>query len=236
MNFESTHRLLRVTPVVMVLAMGATCALSQPVYRSVDNQGRVTFSDRALSQTSTVWGSPGLAAVETSNATAPVSAAPSAAAASNLPPALQPIVSRYPVSLLTSQDCAGCGHGRSLLTLRGVPFTETVVSTAADMELLQNLTGKLTPPVLTVGSLTVKDFSAAEWHGFLDAAGYPKASILPTSYKNPPPVPWLAPRVARVEVPPAAVPAIRPPPMEPGEPAPRLVPLAPSNSPLGVKF
>jgi hypothetical protein len=37
---------------------------------------------------------------------------------------------------------------------------------------------------LTIGSQQIKGFSDSEWTQFLDAAGYPKTSVLPGNYRN----------------------------------------------------
>ena len=43
-----------------------------------------------------------------------------------------------------------------------------------------------------VGGQKVKGYNDGEWNRYLDAAGYPATSILPSSYKNPAPSPAVA--------------------------------------------
>jgi hypothetical protein len=71
-----------------------------------------------------------------------------------------------------------------LLTSRGVPFNERTVTTAEDAEALQRLAGESSLPFLTIGGQRLKGFSDSEWTQFLDAAGYPKTSALPSGYRN----------------------------------------------------
>jgi hypothetical protein len=45
------------------------------------------------------------------------------------------------------------------------------------------------PALLTVGSQQIKSGSLSDWNSYLDAAGYPKTSALPASYRRPMPTP-----------------------------------------------
>jgi hypothetical protein len=232
---------------MMQLFWAAAPALSQQVYRSVDASGQVTYSDtlpngalkvKRLGESDT-RAQPSLPSLPSGESSPPGAQTPRAASAAAtevaLPAALQLVASRYPVVLTTGKNCANCAQGRALLLARGVPFSETVLATADDLELLQNLTGKIALPMLSIGSLNVKSYSPSDWIAFLDAAGYPKTSVLPPNYRNPPPINWQAPRTARTE-PATPEPARSAAPAEPAEPAPRLVPLPPSDNPLGLKF
>ena len=148
---------------------------AQQVYRIVGSDGKVTFSDQPPPAAST----------------AKVSAAKGnpagGAAAAGLPFELKQVASKYPVTLYSGDNCAPCGAGRSLLTSRGIPFTERTVTTAEDAQALQRLSGDTSLPFMTIGSQQIKGFSDAEWTQFLDAAAYPKSSVLPTSYRAPAP-------------------------------------------------
>ena len=67
--------------------------------------------------------------------------------------------------------------------------------------------------------------SDLEWKQYLDAAGYPKASLLPAGYKNPPATPLVSVQKAvpepKTETKPAApeAPATPPPAFNPANPA-----------------
>ncbi len=160
---------------------------AQTVYRIVGTDGKVSFSDRADSKATNAQTG---ASVTQSNPA--------------LPYDLQQVVGKYPVTLYTSNACSPCNAGRNLLMLRGVPFTERTISTAEDSTALQQLSGNTTLPFATIGRQQLQGFSDTEWIQYLDAAGYPAASKLPTSYRNPPPAPLVAavkvaPKVDKVD-------------------------------------
>jgi glutaredoxin len=153
---------------------------AQTIYRIVGADGKVTFSDK-----------PPASADQGKIAGTGVGAA-GAANAGGLPFELRQVVSKYPVTLYTGQDCAPCGAGRALLAGRGVPFSERTVTTAEDAASLQRLSGETSLPVLTVGGQRLRGFSDLEWTQYLDAAGYPKTSVLPATYRNAAPTPLVA--------------------------------------------
>ena len=193
---------------------------AQQVYRIVGPDGKVTFSDRP----------PPVSASDAKTTEATTSGAGSAVAA-RLPYELRQVALKYPVVLYTAENCAPCTAGRAMLTSRGIPFSEKTVTTAADSEALQRLSGETSLPVLTIGSQQLKGFSDAEWTEFLNAAAYPKSSKLPASYRQPAPVPLVMQTAA-----PAAAPASA----EAGKnvaPATRPVEPVPSRSnPAGIRF
>lgn len=155
-------------------------SLAQQVYRIVGPDGKVTFSDRPPPSTSHAKVSAG---ITVSGGGVP---------ASSLPFALRQIASKYPVTLYTSENCGPCGSARSLLLSRGVPFTEKTVSTAEDVTALQSLSGENSLPFGTIGSQQLKGFSDIEWTQFLNAAGYPEKSVLPSIYRQPAATPLVA--------------------------------------------
>ena len=208
MNFRS--RLLALAALLV-----ATGALAQSVYRHVDANGKVSFSDQPP------------AAV--SSQTAARGGAAPAAVGIGLPYELRQVSQRYPVTLYTSGECGPCEAGRSLLMTRGVPFSERSVKTNADAEALQRLSSQTSLPLLTIGTQQLKGFSDAEWSQYLDAAGYPKSSKLPANYHNAPAQPLVAQQAVAVGQPAeVAKPA-------PAAPAPRTDGPTPGN-PAGIKF
>ena len=196
------------------LAGTAGLAHAQTIYRIVGADGKVTFSDK-----------PPVSVNQGKVAGTGVGAA-GAAASSSLPFELRQVASKYPVTLYTSPDCAPCSAGRSLLISRGVPYSERTVTTNEDAAALQRLTGENSLPVLTIGSQRVRGYSDVEWTSYLDAAGYPKASMMPSGYRNPPAAPLVT--VQRPADPKPEAPVA--PPAEPAAPAP-----GPSN-PAGIAF
>jgi glutaredoxin len=199
----------------LALLMLAGAASAQAVYRNVDKNGKVTFSDQPPA------------------ANAPVAAprgGPSAGGAdAGLPYELRQVAQRYPVTLYTGDECGPCNSGRSLLTTRGVPFEERTVKSNADIDALQRLSNQNSLPLLAIGSQQLKGFSDSEWSQYLDAAGYPKSAQLPAGYRNPPAQPLVALQPAAQPAPAAAAPANSLP-----LPAPSNEP-TPAN-PAGIKF
>ena len=191
-----------------VLAV-ALPAQAQQIYRSVGPDGRVTFSDHP----------PAAGSQPAGTATSGAASGPA------LPFELRQAATRFPVTLYTSSGCAPCGSARTMLSARGIPYSEKMIGSPEDLEALQRLSGETGVPFLTIGSQQLKGFSETEWTQFLNAAGYPKTSQLPPGYRNPPP----APLVAKAD---AAAPTAPPPPPSVTTPAPAV---SPAN-PTGIKF
>jgi len=202
---------------VAVFAIGD--ANAQQIYRIVGPDGRVTFSDQPP--------------LDTSKAATPAKAValPAAVGSGNaaLPFELREAASRFPVTLYSAPSCAPCGAGRAMLFSRGIPFAEKTVTTNEDIEALKRVSaGAATLPLLTIGGQQLRGFSEAEWTQFLDAAGYPKTSLLPPSYSRPAPAPLVVvqDQAAAPRTPEPATASPAPPP-----PAPR-----PGDNPAGIKF
>jgi glutaredoxin len=155
-------------------AMFAGDANAQQVYRSVGPDGRVTYTDKAPVQG------------DAKTKAAPIAALPSAGgtAGTNLPFELRQVANRYPVTLYTGPNCAPCASGRAMLVARGVPFTEKSVTTNEDIDALKRIAGVPSLPFMSIGGQQLKGYSDAEWSQYLDAAGYPKNSILPSGYTH----------------------------------------------------
>ena len=69
-------------------------------------------------------------------------------------------------------------------------FADTSTPEAAAA--LTRLAGEPTVPVLTIGAQQIKGYSDVQWGQYLDAAGYPKQSQLPSNYRRPQPEPLVA--------------------------------------------
>lgn len=116
---------------------------------------------------------------------------------------------------------------------RGVPFTERTVTTSEDAAALQRLSGSTSLPFGSIGGQQLVGFSDGEWTQYLDAAGYPKQSQLPSSYRPPAATPLVA--VKAVETAPTEE---KPKAPTPSRPAPAARPAegpTPSN-PAGIRF
>ena len=199
------------------LLLTLNLAQAQTVYRIVGPDGKVTFSDKPPVTASNVTATEGGAKAAGSNGPA-------------LPFELKQVLSKYPVTLYTASNCAPCGSGRALLSGRGIPFTEKTVNTAEDAQALQRISGENSLPFLTIGGQQIRGFSDSEWTQYLDAAGYPKASVLPPQYRRPAvtalvaiqkPVP--AAQAQENQTPPGSAEPVRTPPDN-------------SSNPAGIKF
>jgi glutaredoxin len=206
----------------LVLGLAGVSASAQGVYRIVGPDGRVTFSDQP----------PATAGARPVGSTGSTAAPDSAA---QLPFQLRQVVARYPVTLYSAKECAPCNSGRNLLNARGIPYTEKSIDTPEDGDALKRLSGEASLPFLTIGGQQIKGYSDTEWTQFLDAAGYPKTSALPASYRRPAPAPLVAAR-------PLAAPPVAGAPTS-GTAAPTTPPpsaqvpvVPPVNNPAGIRF
>lgn len=192
-------------------------AQAQTIYRIVGANGQVTFSDKppTTADNATVLGAGGR---------------PIGQAAAVLPLELRQVAGKYPVTLYTSESCSPCALGRELLSRRGIPFSEKTIDTLEDSEALQRISGASSLPFLTIGGQQIKGFSDSEWTQFLDAAGYPKTSLLPPGYRTPPATPLVVVQKAAPAAKPDEVPA-QPQPVE-ENPAPSNT----QSNPAGIRF
>ena len=220
LHFSVPNALLALAVVAGSLA--SPLLQAQQVYRIVGPDGKVTFSDRP----------PPVSVSNTKTSEANTSGAGNAVAA-GLPFELRQVALKYPVILYTADNCAPCIAGRSMLTSRGIPFSEKTVTTGGDTEALQRLSGETSLPFLTIGSQQLKGFSDAEWTQFLNAAGYPKSSVLPASYRPPAPAPLVT--IAAAAASPASGSTVE----KTGRSTPAAQPVQPratSSNPSGIRF
>ena len=144
-----------------VIAAGAA-AQAQQVFRYVDKDGKVVYSDRSPPSDSKEVQAKRLSPNYIEN--------------NSVPLALTQATERFPVTLYTFACGAVCQNAEGLLNRRGVPFTTVNVEDAKGAEQLQKLTGAQQAPVLQIGDkLIAKGFNEARWTTMLDEAGYPKS-------------------------------------------------------------
>lgn len=189
------------------------------VYRLVGPDGKVSFSDQPPPVGSA------------SKASAANTGSSSAGPAAGLPFELRQVATKFPVTLFTTENCAPCSAGRSMLTNRGIPFAEKTIATSEDSEALKRLSGAASLPLLTVGSQHLKGYSDAEWTQFLDAAGYPASSALPAAYRRPAATPLVLSKPGPTA---AAPPSAEAPPKPAASPVVNA-PASPAN-PAGIRF
>ena len=144
-----------------VLATGAA-AQNQQVYRYVDKDGRVVYSDRGPPADAKDIQQKRMRGNVIEN--------------NEMPIAAQQAQERFPVTLYSFSCGEVCTQAEGLLNRRGVPFSTVNVESPEGSELLNKMTGELRAPVLQVGDRTfVKGYSETQWNAALDEAGYPKA-------------------------------------------------------------
>lgn len=159
---------------VLSVALISSGAAAQQMYKWVGKDGKINYTDTPP---------PGSAKpVEIKTAGGGSS---SSAVFANLPYEIAQVAKNNPVTLYTGTDCAPCDGGRTMLTARGIPFSEKTVKTTEDGQRLKQAGGNGTLPLLVVGRSQQIGFDAAGWGTLLSAAGYPESSRLPASYKNP---------------------------------------------------
>ena len=140
----------------------------QQVYRYIDREGRVVYSDRMPPGDSREVQAKRIGANVIENNPVPLAA--------------QQAAERFPVKLYTFSCGEVCAQAEALLNRRGVPFTTVNVETPEGADQLAKATGELRAPVLQVGDRTfVKGYSEAQWQAALTDAGYPKTPAPRTS-------------------------------------------------------
>jgi glutaredoxin len=160
--------LLRWAPLVVLL--GASASHAQ--YKVIGADGKVTYTDRPPATAEGKVTS--LAERGNSISTLDVS----------LPLELRQPVARYPVTLYTlAGACDLCDSARQLLRQRGIPFNEKQAQSPEDIDALERLSGGRDAPTLAVGAQTLRGLAPEVWNSYLDAAGYPRESRLPATYR-----------------------------------------------------
>jgi arsenate reductase-like glutaredoxin family protein len=164
------------------LAAALTAEAQTNVYRWVDKDGKVHFSDSP----------PPPEVKESTTRRMGGGGAPDA----QLPFTTREAMKRHPITLFTSPNCGElCANGRALLSRRGIPFSERdAESTREDAERVKALIGGLQVPVLLVGDRALKGYNEETWNAALDGAGYARAplpgqSAPPVARPAPAPVP-----------------------------------------------
>src|SRR5208282_4693383 len=145
----------------LVVAMAATAQTqTQQVYRYVDPDGRVVYSDKPPppnardAQAKRV----GSNTIETSDLSYSEVMAQE----------------RFPVTLYTFGCGTVCDTASALLNKRGVPHTVVDVGQSDGADKLKRLTGGLDAPALQVGDQYSTGFNESRWQNLLTDAGYPK--------------------------------------------------------------
>lgn len=163
---------------IAVAVTAASVIAQSQVYRYVDKDGRVIYSDRAPPADSKD--------VQAKRLTA------NFIESSDIPIATTQAAQKFPVTLYTFACGTLCQNAEALLNRRGVPFATVNVEDEKGAEQLKKLTGGQEAPVLQVGDkLVAKGFNEARWTAMLDDAGYPKTPPrrIATKVASPEPTP-----------------------------------------------
>lgn len=151
-----------------------TNAQAVELYRSIDKDGKVHYSDTPLE------GTEDFEKLKPSNDPVP---------GEDIPYATQRAMQNFPVTLYAFPDCgSACQLARDLLGKRGIPFTEKQLVTKEDWDTFRKDSGDSKLPALAVGKTWLNGFQAELWNNELDFAGYPKKVF---TYR--PPAPASAP-------------------------------------------
>jgi hypothetical protein len=162
---------------LFLIASGLAAAQTQQVYRYVDPEGRVVYSDKPPpanardAQAKRI----GKNTIETSNLSF------SAVFAQE----------RFPVTFYNFGCGTVCDHASAVRNKRRVPHTVVDVGQSDGADKLKRLTGGLDAPALQVGDQYTTGYNETRWQSMLTDAGYPKTPPPRTSpiAKAPAPAP-----------------------------------------------
>jgi glutaredoxin len=147
---------------IVVLAALAGGTAAQSLYRYIDANGRVVYSDQPPPPTA--------------RDVQPKRLPENVIETDPLPFAMKQAAERFPVTLYTF-DCDVCRDAQALLVKRGIPFATVIVTEEKGAARLKALTGKQSAPVLQVGDKQVmQGYNEDRWQAMLDEAGYPRGA------------------------------------------------------------
>ncbi len=172
-----------------ILVTFASEISAQTLYKVVGADGKVTFTDRPPTPDKTTK-------VTNARTGQSLTELPTVGGinVASLPIAIRESIARFPVTIYTSENCQSCESARAALSARGIPFTERSVKTTEDLDAFKRLTnGDTTFPLITIGGQRLKGYSPTDTDSTLDLAGYPKSSVLPSDFKNAPPLSMATP-------------------------------------------
>ncbi len=157
-----------------LLAAMALNAAAQALYRWVDENGRVQYSDM-----------PPPANVKNAQQK---KLGDNLIQQDDMSFSMKAAIAKNPVTLYATNCGAACDDARALLNKRGIPFAERNPEKDPDAaEALQALIGVLEVPAIAVGSSDkYKGFTAAGWNRILNNAGYPSSNVVARPPAAPP--------------------------------------------------
>ena len=146
---------------VAVAIMAPMTVHAQQVYRWVDGEGRVQYSDQPPPV--------GTKNVQEKNVGG------SSIQNNDLSLVAQDAQKKNPVTVYTSECGEACDAAKAYLSKRGIPHT--IVDPTRSLELNKKFkeeTGGSVVPVMKVGEKRLSGWSESSWASALDTAGYPK--------------------------------------------------------------
>jgi glutaredoxin len=166
-------RILTISLISMALL--ASGADAQTMYRWVDKDGKVHYSDQPPPKEIKKVERPRLrdSSIETSG----------------LSYEAQKAARDFPVTIYTTPDCAAeCKMARDYLAKRGIPYSEKSLSSNDEVVAYRDQfkVDNVFVPAISVGSQQRQGFEETAWSGMLDAAGYPRSAV-PGSVTRPAP-------------------------------------------------
>ncbi len=166
-------KLAKSTMLFLVVAFSLNAA-AQALYRWVDENGKVQYSD--MPPPANIKNAQQKKLGDNLIQQDDMSFSMKAAAAKN------------PVTLYATNCGPACDDARALLNKRGIPFTERNPEKDAEAaDALQALIGVLEVPAIAVGSSDkYKGFSATGWNRILTNAGYPSGTVVARPPVSPP--------------------------------------------------
>jgi glutaredoxin len=154
----------------VLLSLGAH---AQSVYRWVDKDGKVQYSD--------VPPPPDVKNVQQKKLGSGVTIDQE-----NVPYGVKLAMEKNPVVLYANACGEPCSGARALLAKRGIVYaSKDPEKNPADTEALQKIAGALDVPVLTIGEKLMRGFDEGNWNSALDAAGYPRTNPFSADAKKP---------------------------------------------------
>jgi len=152
---------------IVALAALSFGTASQTLYRYVDANGRVVYSDQPPP--------PGAKDVQ------PKRLDENVIETDKVSLQTRQAVNNFPLTLYTF-DCDVCREAQALLVKRGVPFKTVIVTEEKGAAALKALTGKQSAPVLAIGDKQVlQGYNESRWQASLDDAGYPREAATVTA-------------------------------------------------------
>jgi glutaredoxin len=147
------------------MLLGITPAQAGKLYKLVDEQGNITYSDTRPDSDA--------GSVEEQDVS-PAAGEESAG--------LDQLADDTPIMFYSVPECAACDMVRTYLGNTGFPYTELQVDDDYDaQQKMKAAVGNLNVPTVTVGGRTLSGFNASALDAVLDVAGYPVGAEVPAA-------------------------------------------------------